>query len=159
MSRVFGAIRQNGYVVRNLDAEVNHWAEDLGIGPWFTFSDVPLENFRYFGQPGNPHIAVALANSGDLQIELIQPLDDEPSLYQDFLAAGREGLQHFAYWTTEYQALYDTALSMGYVVGHEGQIGGEKGRFAYLDTEQGHPVHRHRDLRHLRAEEGRLRLH
>ena len=33
---------------------------------------------------------------------------------------------------------YDKALSLGYVVGHEGAIGGEKGRFAYFDT-QAHP--------------------
>jgi hypothetical protein len=29
-------------------------------------------------------------------------------------------------------------LSLGYKVGHEGQIGGEQGRFAYFDT-QAHP--------------------
>ena len=54
------------------------------------------------------------------------------------LDAGREGLQHVAYWTKDYQALYDHALSLGYTVGHEGQIGGEQGRFAYFDT-QLHP--------------------
>jgi hypothetical protein len=43
-----------------------------------------------------------------------------------------------SYWTTDYQGLYDSALSLGYRVGHEGQIGGEQGRFAYFDT-QGHP--------------------
>ena len=34
-----------------------------------------------------------------------------------------------------YQGLYDKALSLGFVVGHEGCIGGEQGRFAYFDTE------------------------
>ena len=29
-------------------------------------------------------------------------------------------------------------MSLGYKVGHEGQIGGEQGRFAYFDTEA-HP--------------------
>lgn len=43
-----------------------------------------------------------------------------------------------AYWSTDYQGLYDRALSMGLKVGHEGQIGGEQGRFAYFDT-QSHP--------------------
>jgi hypothetical protein len=40
-----------------------------------------------------------------------------------------------SYWTRDYQALYDRALSLGYKVGHEGQIGGELGRFAYFDTQ------------------------
>lgn len=52
--------------------------------------------------------------------------------------AGHEGLQHVAFWTTDYQALYDHALSLGYRLGHEGQIGGEQGRFSYFDT-QLHP--------------------
>jgi hypothetical protein len=43
-----------------------------------------------------------------------------------------------SYWTTEYQTVYDRALSHGFKVGHEGQIGGEKGRFCYFDT-QSHP--------------------
>ena len=34
--------------------------------------------------------------------------------------------------------IYDRALSLGYKVGHEGQIGGEQGRFCYFDT-QSHP--------------------
>ena len=83
-------------------------------------------------------MSVAFANSGDLQIELIQQRNDAPSLYKDFLDAGREGLQHVAYWTRDYQTLYERALSLGYTVGHEGRIGGEQGRFAYFDTE-GHP--------------------
>ncbi len=56
-------------------------------------------------------------------------------MYKEFLESGREGLQHISYWTREYQALYDRALSLGYKVGHEGQIGGEKGRFAYFDIQ------------------------
>ena len=83
-------------------------------------------------------MSIALANSGDLQIELIQQRNDAPSMYKEFLDSGREGLQHMSYWTRDYQALYDRALSLGYKVGHEGQIGGEKGRFAYFDT-QAHP--------------------
>lgn len=56
-------------------------------------------------------------------------------MYKDFLDAGREGLQHVAYWTREYQSVYDRALALGFQVGHEGRIGGEQGRFAYFDTE------------------------
>ena len=44
-------------------------------------------------------------------------------------------MQHVAYWTTDFQALYDRAISLGYKVLQEGNIGGEQGRFVYLDTE------------------------
>ena len=72
-------------------------------------------------------MSIALANSGDLQIELIQQRNDAPSMYQDFLAAHGEGLQHMSYWSTDYQALYDRAIAAGFEVGHEGQIGGLTG--------------------------------
>ena len=41
-------------------------------------------------------MSIALANSGDLQIELIQQVNDAPSMYKEFLDAGHEGLQHVA---------------------------------------------------------------
>ena len=110
----------------------------MGVGPWFYFEKVTVDYFRHRGQDSDLDMSVALANSGDLQIELIQQRNDAPSMYREFLAAGREGLQHVAYWSTEYQTVYDRTLSLGYRVGQEGQIGGELGRFAYFDTES-HP--------------------
>ncbi|MET8979451.1 VOC family protein [Streptomyces sp. NPDC004539] len=132
MSRVFGQIAQIGYVVRDLHAAMDFWVAQ-GVGPWFYQEPVRTDWFRYRGVESGMRMAAAIANSGDLQIELIQPLDDEPSLYKDFLDAGHEGAQHVAYWTDDYQELYDRALSLGYTVAQEGAIQG--GRFAYLDTE------------------------
>ena len=138
MSRIFGNVCQNGYVVRDIAAAMKHWSEVLGVGPWFYIEDVKTDWFTHRGVPSDVKMSIALANSGDLQIELIQQRNDAPSMYKEFLDAGFEGLQHMSYWTHDYQALYDRALSLGYVVGHEGQIGGERGRFAYFDT-QTHP--------------------
>jgi hypothetical protein len=138
VSRVFGAVAQNGYVVRDVEAAMRHWVDVMGVGPWFYFERVAIDWFRHRGHDSQPEVSIALANSGDLQIELIQQRNDAPSMYREFLASGREGLQHVAYWTIEYQALYDRATSLGYRIGHEGQIGGPQGRFAYFDTEM-HP--------------------
>jgi Glyoxalase/Bleomycin resistance protein/Dioxygenase superfamily len=138
MSRIFGAVCQNGYVVRDIRAAMDHWVNVMGVGPWYYIDRVKTDYFRHRGQDSAMEMSVALANSGDLQIELIQQRNDAPSMYKEFLDSGREGLQHMSYWTRDYQALYDRALSLGYEVGHEGQIGGEKGRFAYFDT-QAHP--------------------
>jgi hypothetical protein len=138
MSRIFGAVAQNGYVVRDIEAAMRHWVDVMGVGPWFYFERVAIDWFRHRGRESRPEVSIALANSGDLQIELIQQRNDAPSMYQEFVAAGREGLQHVAYWTADYRALYDRALALGYRVGHEGQIGGAQGRFAYFDTET-HP--------------------
>jgi len=134
MSRIFGRITQMGYVVRDIKTEMQRWI-DQGIGPWFYVHEVQTDYFTHRGAASDMKMSVALANSGDMQIELIQPRNDAPSLYREFLDSGREGFQHIAYWTDDYQALYDRALELGYEVGQEGSIGGELGRFAYLDTE------------------------
>ncbi|MCF8470153.1 MAG: VOC family protein [Parvibaculum sp.] len=133
MSRIFGKVCQNGYVVRDIEAAMKHWTEVLGVGPFFYIKRVPVEGFRYRGAPSNVEMSIALANTGDLQIELIQQRNDAPSLYRDFLQAGNEGLQHMSYWTNEYQAEYDRLVGLGFKVGHEGTIAG--GGFAYFDTE------------------------
>jgi hypothetical protein len=138
MSRVFGAVAQNGYVVRDIRAAMDYWINVMGVGPWYYMDRVKTDYFRHRGKDSGVEMSIALANSGDLQIELIQQRNDAPSMYKEFLDSGHEGLQHMSYWSKEYQALYDRALALGYKVGHEGQIGGEQGRFAYFDT-QSHP--------------------
>ncbi len=126
-----GAIRQNGYVVRDLDETAHAMASGLGIGPWICMRDMDLTGFSFRGRASAPRISIALANSGDLQLELIMPHDDEPSLYREFLDSGREGLQHHAWWTEDYDAVIAAADAAGWVIGHEGDMGGT--RFVYYD--------------------------
>lgn len=136
MSRLFGAIRQNGYVVRDIEAAMHHWSTVLGVGPWFYTPHAPIENFTYRGSPSDVDVAIALANSGPLQLELIQQHNDAPSLYRDFLSSGQEGLQHIAYWTENFGADRKRAIDLGFRVGHEG-VTGRYGRFVYFES-QGH---------------------
>ncbi|MPW21606.1 VOC family protein [Paraburkholderia sp. CNPSo 3157] len=137
MSRFFGEIRQAGYVVRDIEAAMDHWSRVLGVGPWFYNERVPIEDYRYRGERYEVHNSVALANSGDLQVELIQMRNDAPSMYRDFLAAGHTGLQHNAYWTTSFDADLERLLTQGFTVAMSGNVG-KNGRFVYFDTEQ-HP--------------------
>ena len=137
MSRFFGAITQNGYVVQDIEAAMRHWIEVIGVGPWFYVERAPIEDFRYQGEPSPVDVSIALANSGALQIELIQQRNDAPSMYRDFLAAGHEGLQHVAYWTRTFDDDLHRILDAGYVIGQSGHVG-TPGRFIYFQTEA-HP--------------------
>ena len=112
MSRLFGGVIQNGYVVRNIEAAMRHWIDVLGVGPWFYIDHLPVADFQYKGQPSPVDISLALANSGTLQIELIQQRNDAPSLYRDFLQAGHEGLQHLGYGTREFETDLVRLLAM-----------------------------------------------
>jgi hypothetical protein len=58
-------------------------------------------------------------------------------MYRDFLAAGREGLQHVAYWSERFDADLERCLAAGYEIGQSGAVG-EGGRFVYFETET-HP--------------------
>ncbi len=66
MSRIFGAITQNGYVVRDIEAAMRHWIDVLGVGPWFYVERAPIEDFQYHGEPSPVDVSIALANSGSL---------------------------------------------------------------------------------------------
>lgn len=132
MSFLFGAARQVGYVVKDIEQAMAQWAR-LGVGPWFYKEDVGTTEFRYYGEASRPPaLSIALANSGDLQLELIQQRDDAPSLYRDTLGQAGEAAQHVAYWTLDrYDEHVATLLSLGYVEGHGGRMG-TRGRFAYF---------------------------
>jgi catechol 2,3-dioxygenase-like lactoylglutathione lyase family enzyme len=137
MSKFFGEIRQLGYVVPDIEAAMDYWSRTLGVGPWFYNPKVPIVNYRYRGESHAPHNSVALANSGFVQVELIQCRNDVPSMYRDFVRAGRSGLQHVAYWTDNYDADLARLEQQGFKGVMQGEVG-ERGRFVYFDTEY-HP--------------------
>ncbi len=43
MSRIFGKVCQNGYVVRDIEAAMKHWITVMGVGPWFYIEDVKTD--------------------------------------------------------------------------------------------------------------------
>ena len=133
MSRFFGKIRQAGYVVDDIEAAMDHWSRVLGVGPFFYNEHVPIVNYKYNDESFSPHNSVALANSGELQVELIQTRNDVPSMYRDFREAGHRGLQHVAYWTDRYDEDLARLVGQGFKVVMSGEVG-ENGRFVYFDT-------------------------
>ena len=81
MSRLFGAMRQVGIVVRDIEVAMQHWVSVCGVGPWFYADKLPVNAFSYRDKVYDDlHISVALANSGDIQLELIQQRCDTPSM-------------------------------------------------------------------------------
>lgn len=129
-----GTLRQLAWVVHDIEAAMAHWSGVLGVGPWFYKPAVGVTQFRYRGRESAvlPELSLAFANSGELQLELIQQRNDAPSLYRDFLLQRGQGMQHVAYWTEGFEAATAALLQAGYVEGHAGRVG-ERGRFAYFE--------------------------
>lgn len=134
MSRWFGEMRQIGIVVRDLETALGHWTDVCGVGPWFVTDRLAFTSFSYRGQRYDDiHVAAAFANSGDVQIELLHQRCETPSMYRDFLATGREGVQHWSSWPVNYDENYARALAKGYAIGQEGTS--NRGRFVYFQPE------------------------
>ena len=86
MSRLFGAVRQIGYVVPNLDEAIESWVRNAGIGPFFRLDHMPLTTFRVRGRETHVDLSVACAQSGEVQIECLDGSNDPPPKYADGVA-------------------------------------------------------------------------
>lgn len=124
-----GPIRQIGYVVTDLDAAIHSWLS-MGVGPWYVLPGI-TQNAEHHGTPCQVTATLALANSGDMQVELIRQDDDTPSIYTEFLATKGPGLHQLAYWVHDYDAAMTAACEAGWPVVWLGN--GETGvRYSYL---------------------------
>lgn len=137
----FGEIRQLGHVVPDMDRALDFWTGQMGVGPFFVTHDIQFPDYSYRGQAmASPCVSLAVAYSGNLQIELIHQVDEAPSAYTEFLAAGRSGLHHYSSWFAErdeYERARDWALERGFRLVMESRP--EAGiRLAYFET--GHPA-------------------
>ncbi|MEM9303107.1 MAG: VOC family protein [Pseudomonadota bacterium] len=131
MPGIPGPIIQSGFVVEDLEAAVAHWAS-IGVGPFFAMRHVEFETCLYRGKPTDADLTVAIAYSGDHQIELVQQHNDAPSIYSDWLATRRPGLQHMGTLVDDLDAVLDANGWRGKRVQHGRTAAGQ--RFAYLDT-------------------------
>ncbi|GKY89606.1 VOC family protein [Sinisalibacter aestuarii] len=123
MSRIFGDVRQIAYVTDDMERALTFLHETAGIGPWFVARDVPVAQCRYRGEPIEIRIDAALANSGDMQVEVIQQHSPGASIYTEF--AGRHGFgltpHHYSSWSERYDAVMQAALAKGFAIVQEGR--------------------------------------
>lgn len=91
------------WVVDDIQAAMEHWVRAAGIGPFFLFESVPFVEPLYRGQPAEPlDLTAAIAQAGDIQIELVCQNDDKSSFIRDVVPAGQNGLHHLALYCTDY---------------------------------------------------------
>jgi methylmalonyl-CoA/ethylmalonyl-CoA epimerase len=128
-------IKQCAVVVRDLDDAVRRWSEELGIGPWTAYRLEPprLKEMRYDGEEVEFSLRHALAWQGELQFELVQPLEG-PSIFADHLALHGEGLHHVGKYVHDHAAAVDEALAAGFVALQSARGFGAEGdgAFAYF---------------------------
>ncbi|MGO8819406.1 MAG: VOC family protein [Terriglobia bacterium] len=131
----FTQTMQIGIVVRDLDATVRKYADEYGIGPWqrFEFNADNAKDFREYGQTVKRSWRLAVAMVGQVQWEVIEPLDDE-SIYARFLAEKGGGVHHIAVAARSFDELLAREAKRGRNLPLSGEFEGVK--VAYLDTQR-----------------------
>ncbi|HME49157.1 VOC family protein [Mycobacterium sp.] len=129
-----GPVRQIGYVVEDFDRWVASWLA-AGVGPFYVMRGL-TQRVLYRGRPCRVTLSLGLANTGDMQVEVIQQEDSAPSVYSEFLASGREGFHQLAWWGTDFDSALRNAEAAGWpVVWLGGQAEGV--RYAYVEPSGG----------------------
>lgn len=128
-------VTQNAWVVTDIEAAAEAWSATLGIGPFFmgTYPASLFEGMTYRGASGELTMTTAIAYSGDLQIELIQPLGDAPNAYRDVYAPGESGFHHVCFWSDDLDADLAAYAAADAITVNQGRMRGGP-RFAYVDT-------------------------
>jgi methylmalonyl-CoA/ethylmalonyl-CoA epimerase len=130
----FTKVIQLAFVVKDLDEAIKIYADKYGIGPW-KISEISSETVDDLYKHDNVTdfaYKVAMCDIGDLEWELVQPLDDK-SIYADFLKKKGPGLHHVAFGVKNYDQAVTNLKEKGQKVLSSGNWNGI--RFAHFATE------------------------
>ncbi|MBV7265687.1 VOC family protein [Erythrobacter ani] len=130
-----GEVMQLAFVPLDFDAAVKHWAEVMGVGPFFLMEGIHLEDMRYMGEPTDAVFDLALAYWGDIQIELIRPRDNHPSIYSGEYADVGGGLHHVCILVDDIEEAYSVCREQGAKIVIEGSLGDSQ--VIYVDPGSG----------------------
>jgi hypothetical protein len=107
-------IMQLCWVVPDLHAAMASWTKSAGVGPFFYFDNVPVVDPIYRGKTGPvPPITAAIAQAGDMQIELVAQESDERSIWTELVPKGKTGFHHCALYCKDYDAELKSYLDSG----------------------------------------------
>ena len=128
-----GRLIQTAFITDDIHASMRELTRTLGAGPWFLRERGVFPKQIYQGQPAQTALAIALGYAGDMQFEIIQQLDDSPSVYRDHFERNGYGLHHFGMATTDYPAALAHHLAMGDTLVYEAEVA-NGARVGYFDT-------------------------
>ena len=126
-------IIQMAYVVKDIHAAMGEWVSKLHVGPWFLLDHFTGEQPLYRGQPSKADVSLAMAFAGHMNIELIQPHNDAPSVYRELIDARGYGFHHWGRATDQFDRDVEHYRQAGHEIGFICRVP-SGGRVAYMDT-------------------------
>jgi Glyoxalase/Bleomycin resistance protein/Dioxygenase superfamily len=128
-----GGVVQTAFVVADIRAAIAHFQRDCGAGPFFLLDHFLGEGQVYRGAPATADVAIAMGFAGHMQIELIQPLDTEPSVYRETIDRCGYGFHHFGVAFADVDAQLPGYLARGYTLAFRAPVP-TGGSVAYLES-------------------------
>jgi hypothetical protein len=127
-----GQIIQMAYIVEDIEAAIGWWVRDARTGPWFLLDSFLGDDHVYRGEKSQADVRIAMAFAGHMQIELIQPKDDHPSVYRETIASRGFGFHHVGIASADVDAEIATYAARGYTLAFRAGVP-TGGAVAYLD--------------------------
>lgn len=124
---------QMAYVVEDIHRAMRDWAAKLKIGPWFLLDHFTGVDAEYRGHPSQADVALAMSFAGHMNIELIQPNNEAPSVYREAIEKRGYGFHHWGVATWNFDQDLERYRAEGYETAFHLQVP-SGGRVAYMDT-------------------------
>ncbi|MDB5480808.1 MAG: hypothetical protein JWO83_1861 [Caulobacteraceae bacterium] len=127
-----GPIMQLAFVPTDFEAAIDYWTRVMGVGPFLLWEHIAVDELTYRGDVVTVDFSVALAQWGDIQIELIRQDDAQPSIYRDW---NSDALHHIQLAVDDYDEALAACERAGFPVAMAGRglLGSKDLRFAYCD--------------------------
>ncbi len=133
-----GQIIQMAYVVEDIHASIEWWINEAKTGPWFLLDHFWAADQVYRGAPSQADVAIAMAFAGHMNIELIQPLDDHPSVYRDIANKRGFGFHHVGIAVNDVDAEVGVYQAKGFETAFRANVP-TGGAVAYMDNGRNDP--------------------
>ena len=126
-------IIQTAFIVEDIRAAMELFTRQLNVGPWFWRERGVFPWQEYKGKPTDVELSIAMGYSGSMQYELMQQLNDAPSVYMDVVKKRGYGPHHFGVGAPDYAARCKHYRDAGFELHYEAEVSGGN-RVAYFDT-------------------------
>lgn len=127
-----GGVMQTAFVVEDIRASIAHFQRDCAVGPFFLLDHFLADGQIYRGAPSTADVTIAMGFAGHMQIELIQPLDGNPSVYRETIEQRGYGFHHFGVACEDVDVEMADYLARGYELAFRAAVP-TGGSVAYLE--------------------------
>ena len=137
MEKKLNKLFQIGLLVDDVDAFVQRYEKDFGIGPWdvIDFGPDTIPGLMVDGKPSTLKMRIAFYRSPEVELELIQPISE--SWYMDCLRKNGPGLHHVAFVPAQgYDTFMEDYSKLGKKPFLEALNADKTAGFAYVDLIQ-----------------------